>query len=353
MLRRARHCPRKLPQPFAPRSVLLLGLAFAPIPAAAAAAQPSPSVSDSVAVTQQQPLPQQPLPQQPQWQQPQSQQLAILQQGEYLTRIAGCVACHSDPAQPERFLAGGAAIETPFGRFYPPNITPDVETGIGGWTDQQFLQAMQHGIAPDGRRYYPVFPYTSYSRMHASDLLAIKRFLDQQAAIKHANRPHEMRGIARLDALLAVWQSLNLRPQWTAMPAPATAELARGAYLVEAVGHCGECHTARTALGATRHRLWLRGARLPSGKQATNLTPHPDGLAAWDPEELSSYLHTGRTDMGAKARYEMKEFVEHASRFLTEADRAAIAAYLFALPAAPEPAACLPRGPRGSRCRGN
>lgn len=273
-----------------------------------------------------------------------------LQHGRYLTLIAGCHACHTDHAGGGAYLAGGAAIQTPFGEFFPPNITPDQDTGIGGWSDEDFLRAMQHGIAPDGRRYFPVFPYTSYSRMREADVLAIKHYLDQLTPVQQPRRAQQPRGLARLDSLLPVWQQLYLSPEWTALTATADAELQRGAYLVEAISHCGECHSRRDVLGGTRQRLWLRGARLPSGHWATNLTPHADGIAAWDVDELADYLRRGRSDMGAKARYEMREFVDQAGRYLSEADSVAIARYLMALPAAPDREPCRWRGPRPGRC---
>lgn len=280
---------------------------------------------------------------------------SVKARGEYLVYIAGCHACHTDHANQAAFLAGGAGIQTPFGTFYPPNITPDVETGIGGWTEAQFLTAMQHGRAPDGRAYFPAFPYTSYSRMRTADLLAIKHYLDQLTPISQHRRAHQVSGLARWSALLPVWQALNLQPQWSALAddvvVSADAQLQHGAYLVEAVTHCGECHTARNEWGATRYRHWLRGARLPSGRWASNLTPHPDGLAAWDAEELAEYLRTGRTDMGAKARHEMREFVQHAGRYLSDSDRQAIAAYLLALPARADRAPCRQQGPRLRRCQ--
>lgn len=275
---------------------------------------------------------------------------AELARGKYLTYVAGCHACHTDHQQTEQWLAGGAAISTPFGEFFPPNITPDPETGIGGWSDDDFARALQHGIAPDGRRYYPVFPYTSYSRLRADDVRAIKRFLDQIPPVRQVNRPHQLRSLGRWPSLLGLWQWLNLQPEWTALPDIQDDTLRRGAYLVEAVSHCGECHSPRDGIGATRYRDWLRGARLSSGRKASNLTTHPDGLAAWEPEELVSYLETGRTDMGAKARHEMREFVDHAGRYLSETDRAAIAAYLFALPERADRRGCRQQGPRLSRC---
>ncbi len=270
--------------------------------------------------------------------------------GEYLVYIAGCHACHTDHDNKGEFLAGGAGIRTPFGEFFPPNITPDVATGIGRWTDADFLAAMQHGRAPDGRAYYPAFPYTSYSRMQVADLLAIKHYLDQLTPVTRHNRPQQPTGLARWSALLPVWQTLNLQPHWTALPNVVDAQLQRGAYLVEAVTHCGECHTARNEWGASRYRHWLRGARLPSGRWAANLTPHPDGLAAWDATELADYLRSGRTDMGTKARHEMREFVQHAGRYLNDSDSLAIAAYLLALPARADRAPCRQQGPRLRRC---
>jgi mono/diheme cytochrome c family protein len=271
-----------------------------------------------------------------------------LQRGRYLTLIAGCHACHTEHAHDGAFLAGGAAIRTPFGEFFPPNITPDRDTGIGGWTEADFVNAMQHGIAPDGRPYFPVFPYTSYSRMQREDIRAIKQYLDQIPAVRQPRRSQQPSGLARAESLLALWQALNLKPDWSTREDRGQQ---RGAYLVEAVSHCGECHSRRDALGATRYRFWLRGARLPSGHWASNLTPHPDGIAAWERDELAEYLRRGRSELGAKARYEMREFVDHAGRYLTEPDSQAIADYLMALPAGADHERCRWRGPRPSRCR--
>ncbi|NQD38503.1 cytochrome C [Permianibacter sp. IMCC34836] len=294
-----------------------------------------------------------------------AEQARLRQRGEYLSHVAGCHACHTDHRQSSRLhggpvpsvpdpqtaeLAGGAPIQTPFGIFYPPNITPDPDTGIGGWSDAEFAKALQHGMAPDGHRYYPVFPYTSYARLRADDVLALKRYLDQVTPVSRVNTAHELKGFACLPALLGVWQWLNVKPAWTALPATASATERDGAYLVEAVAHCGECHSPRDGIGGLQLAHWLRGARLASGHQASNLTPHPDGIAAWSADELAEYLQTGHTDMGAKAHHEMREFVDYAGRYLTEPDRAAIAAYLLALPARPERKPCPQTGPRLRRC---
>jgi len=273
-----------------------------------------------------------------------------LARGEYLVHIAGCHACHTDHQNKGAFLAGGAAITTPFGQFYPPNITPDRETGIGTWSNAEFATALQQGIAPDGHRYFPVFPYTSYSRLRSDDVHAIKQYLDQVVSVKRVSTAHRPSGLAHFPALLASWQNIYMKPNWTAVVDPATSLQRQGAYLVEAVAHCGECHSPRDGLGGTRYDDWLRGARLPSGHQSSNLTPHADGIEDWSESELAEFLQRGRTDLGAKAEHEMREFVDHAGHFMTDADRLAIAAYLVALPPRPNAQACRQTGPRYRHC---
>jgi mono/diheme cytochrome c family protein len=215
--------------------------------------------------------------------------------GAYLTAAAGCAACHSDPKRKDRPFAGGAALSTPFGKFYAPNITPDPEHGVGGWSEAEFLAALRQGRAPDGGHYYPAFPYTSYAGMSARDARDIKAYLATIAPVARPSRRHELRFPFNLRFLLGVWKSLFFEPR------PFAAELARGAawnrgaYLVRHLGHCGECHTARNLLGATVAARELAGnLDGPDGKKVANITPHPkDGLGAWRASDIAYYLKTG------------------------------------------------------------
>ncbi len=168
--------------------------------------------------------------------------------GEYLVRAGNCFSCHTAVGgQP---LAGGRAIATPFGTFYSPNITPDPETGIGRWTDAEFLKALREGARPDGANYFPVFPYPSFTRITDNDALAIKAYLFSLPPVRQDNRPHDVRFPFSWRFLQTGWKLLFFTPG-PFQPAPErSAAYNRGAYLVTALAHCGECHTPRNFLGA-------------------------------------------------------------------------------------------------------
>ena len=162
--------------------------------------------------------------------------------GAYLAVAAGCLTCHTDYKKKGQLLAGGPAIETPFGAFYGPNITPDTKHGIGGWTVEQFSMALAAGRAPNGNHYFPSFPYTSYAAMKPQDIVDIKSYLDTVPPVTQASRPHDLGWPFSDRAALGAWKLLNFDPV-------RNVELDRGAYLVNVLGHCGECHTQRNVLG--------------------------------------------------------------------------------------------------------
>ncbi|MBM3556258.1 MAG: c-type cytochrome, partial [Alphaproteobacteria bacterium] len=175
-----------------------------------------------------------------------AQDAARIAKGEYLTRAGGCVACHTDLKGKGPELAGGHALKTPFGTYFSPNITPDRETGIGTWSDADFLRAMRQGLRPDGAHYYPVFPYPSYTGMTDEDIGAIKAYLFSRPAVKQANKAHQVGLPFSLRPLLAGWKLLFFK-EGAFKPRPGMSpEINRGAYLVDHVAHCGECHTPRT-----------------------------------------------------------------------------------------------------------
>ena len=218
-----------------------------------------------------------------------------LERGEYLVRAGGCFSCHTVPGGPK--LAGGRAVATPFGTFYTPNITPDPATGIGHWTDAQFLRALRQGISPEGANYFPVFPYTSFTGITDSDALAIKAYLFSLPAVHQENRRHDVAFPFSWRLLQTGWKWLFFS-QGPFQPKPdRSAAYNRGAYLVIALAHCGECHTPRNLLGATRAGQWLAGTRDgPDGQLVPNITPDPEsGIGKWDKEDLVELFKTGTT----------------------------------------------------------
>ncbi len=252
--------------------------------------------------------------------------------GEYLLRAGGCVSCHT--AAGGLKLAGGRALATPFGTFYSPNITPDPETGIGRWTDAQFLRALREGVRPDGANYFPVFPYPSFTGITDSDALAIKAYLLSVPAVRQDNRPHDVIFPFSWRVLQTGWKLLFFTPG-PFQPAPErSAAYNRGAYLVTSLAHCGECHTPRNFLGALRSGQWLAGTPDgPDGQLVPNITPDPGtGIGRWQKEDVVELLKTGTTPEQSKVKGAMKETIEDGLKYLSDGDLEAIADYLFARP---------------------
>src|SRR6516164_10789818 len=256
-----------------------------------------------------------------------------LERGEYLVRAGGCFSCHTVPGGPK--LAGGRPVATPFGTFYTPNITPDPATGIGHWTDAQFLRALRQGISPEGANYFPVFPYTSFTGITDSDALAIKAYLFSLPPVHRENLTHDVRFPFSWRFLQTGWKLLFFTPG-PFQPAPdRSVPYNRGAYLITALAHCGECHTPRNFLGAARSDQRLAGTLDgPDGQLVPNITPDPDtGIGKWEKEDVIELLRTGTTPEQSKVKGAMREVVEDGLRYLREDDLAAIADYLFAQPA--------------------
>lgn len=252
------------------------------------------------------------------------------QRGELLFHIGGCTNCHT--AKNGALLAGGDAIPSPYGDFYAPNITPDPETGIGGWTQAQFDRAMREGRGADGSPLYPAFPYTSYTRMTDEDLAALKGYLDALPAVSQASRAHELWFPFNLRWGLYLWQWLFFTPE-RFTPDPGRDEAwNRGAYLVLAPGHCGECHTPRTFYGVLEWDRPFVGAQL--GKERIpDITPNPQhGLGQWSAGDLGTFLKLGMTPDGDFVGSEMAKVVNNGTSKLPDGDIAAIVAYLQSLP---------------------
>ena len=256
-----------------------------------------------------------------------------VERGEYLVRAGGCFSCHT--AAGGQNLAGGRALATAFGTFYTPNITPDPETGIGRWTDRQFLRALRDGIRPDGANYFPVFPYTSFTRITDRDALAIKAYLFSLPAVRQQNRPHNVAFPFSWRFLQTGWKALFFTPG-PFHPAPERGvAYNRGAYLVTALAHCGECHTPRNFLGAMRSGQWLAGTSDgPDGQLVPNITPDPDtGIGKWEKSDVVELLKTGTTPEQSRVKGAMRETIQDGLKYLSDNDLEAIADYLFAQPA--------------------
>jgi mono/diheme cytochrome c family protein len=255
-----------------------------------------------------------------------------VERGEYLMRAGGCFSCHTAPGG-ER-LAGGRALATPFGTFYSPNITPDPETGIGRWTDAQFLRALRDGVRPDGANYFPVFPYPSFTGISDSDALAIKAYLFSVPAVHQSNRPHDVGFPFSWRFLQTAWKWLFFTPGPFHPEPERSVAYNRGAYLVTALAHCGECHTPRNMLGAVRSSMRLAGTPDgPDGQLVPNITPDPaTGIGKWEKEDVVELLRTGTTPEQGKVKGAMRETIQDGLKYLSDADLDAIADYLFAQP---------------------
>jgi mono/diheme cytochrome c family protein len=252
-----------------------------------------------------------------------------IERGRYVFREAGGCSCHTDTAPGAPPLAGGRPIRSPFGVFYATNITPDRETGIGRWTEGEFLRAMREGIAPDGSSYFPAFPYPSFTRMSEPDLRDLWAFLRVQPAVHRTNRPHEVRAPFGWRFLVPLWKRLYFDPG-AFRPDPArSGPWNRGAYLVTGAGHCSECHTPRGLFGSPRQDLYLAGAVQDEKDVAPNITPDDEtGIGRWQAADVIWLLQTGLAQDGDTVQGSMSEAIEQGYKHLSESDLQAIATYL-------------------------
>jgi len=256
------------------------------------------------------------------------------ERGKTLFDAAGCAGCHTDVKNKGAPLAGGRRLKTPFGVFVSPNITPDPDVGIGKWTDADFIRALREGIAPDGSHYFPVFPYPSYTGITDRDLIDLKAYIFTLTAVATPNKPHDVAAPFGWRFLLPVWKALYFAAG-PYQPTPAKSEQwNRGAYLVTALGHCGECHTPRDALGGKKANMQLAGTRDgPEGGLIPNITPDkPTGIGRWPDIDLEELLHSGMLPDGDFVGSEMGEVVDAGTSRLSDADRKAIIVYLRSVP---------------------
>ena len=253
------------------------------------------------------------------------------ERGALVFAAAGCASCHMAPEDEDyarpAVLAGGKRFETQFGTFIAPNISPGPE-GVGDWTDLELATAILKGVSPRGAHYYPAFPYTSYARAEPQDVADLIAHLRTLPADPTPSLDHEVGFPFNIRRSLFGWKLLFANDDWVVAEASGP-ELERGRYLVEALGHCGECHTPRNALGGLDRGAWLIGAPLPSGEgRVPGITPSQLG---WSAGDIAAYLQSGFTPEFDVVGGEMFEVVQNMAK-LTDEDRAAIAAYLVALP---------------------
>mgnify|MGYP000158963689 CR=1 FL=1 len=264
--------------------------------------------------------------------QPAAAETAV-ERGEYLVRAAGCIACHTAKKGGVEF-AGGHALETPFGTFYSPNITPDPDHGIGRWSDDDFVRALHEGVAPDGGRYFPVFPYGSYTRMTRDDALAIKAYLFSLDPVAQPDREHDVSFPFSWRFMQRGWRTLFFDEGRFEPDPERSAEWNRGAYLADALTHCSECHTPRNILGGLKRSQYLAGtADGPEGQSVPNITPHETGIADWGKGDLVSLLESGMKPDFDNVQGTMAEAIDDGLKYLTKEDLRAIETYIYSVPA--------------------
>lgn len=256
--------------------------------------------------------------------------------GERVFWAAGCASCHSAPkagGESKLVLSGGQKFDSPFGTFVAPNISPDPEAGIGAWSLAEFATALRKGVSPDGQHYYPAFPYTAYAKMTDGDIADLWAFWQGLPPDSTPSDAHQLSFPFSIRRSVAFWKWMNLSTDWVVQD-PGTDQLVRGRYLVEALGHCAECHTPRDAFGGLITAEWMGGAENPNGEgRIPNITP---AALDWSAEDIAYYLSTGFTPSYDSAGGHMASVVENMAHLPAE-DRQAIAAYLKALPPVAKP----------------
>ena len=252
--------------------------------------------------------------------------------GQLVFAAGGCVSCHAAPEAKDEaklVLSGGLPFASDFGIFYAPNISPDDAHGIGAWSLGEFARAVTKGVSPDGRHYYPAFPYTAYTHLTAQDVTNLFAYMRTLPASDTPSIAHDVSFPFNIRRGLGLWKKL-FRSDDFVLAGDVSAAVARGRYLVEGLAHCGECHTPRNAVGALKRDAWLSGAPNPSGKgKIPNITP---AALDWSEADLVEYFTSGFTPDYDSVAGGMAEVVSNLAQ-LPQSDRAAIAAYLKAIPA--------------------
>lgn len=252
----------------------------------------------------------------------------LIKRGEYLAKAGDCIACHTDTKNNGAAYAGGAGINTPFGTFYAPNITPDKETGIGKWTDDEFVKAMHEGVAPDGSNYFPVFPYPNFNKLSRADLLAIKAYFMNIPAVKQPNRPHDVSWPFNVRLFQYGWKLLFFyfnKGQYV-YDTTHSAEWNQGAYLVQGLGHCGMCHTPHNFMGGEKKAYALTGWFV-DGYYAPDITSNALGDVPVE-EIMAVFKEDKKLRNAGKVGGPMAEVNNDSLKYLEDKDLRAIAVYL-------------------------
>lgn len=257
-----------------------------------------------------------------------TQSFEQVERGRYLATVGDCVACHTAPGG--KPYAGGLALDTPFGKLVSPNITPDRATGIGAWTDNQFVQAVQQGIAPRGHL-YPAMPYPAYTKASRGDILAIRAFLNTLSPVNNEIEPNQLPFPYNIRGTMQAWNALNFTPGEFKPDPDKSAQWNRGAYLVEGLGHCGTCHTPKTSLGGDKSGNFLQGSVLESWVAPDLTNTMRKGLGSWTRGDIVQYLKTG-VNRYTVASGPMAEAITNSTSKLDDQDLMAIAVYLKDLP---------------------
>ncbi|HVX75790.1 MAG TPA: cytochrome c [Bradyrhizobium sp.] len=251
--------------------------------------------------------------------------------GQTIFNAGGCSSCHAVPGQPDRFrLGGGLALASPFGTFYVPNISPDPTDGIGRWTEAEFVNAVMRGVSPEGFHYFPAFPYDSYAHARISDVRDLFAYLKTLPPVSGKVRDHDVPFPFNIRRNIGIWKLLFMDDKPFAPDASRSAQWNRGAYLVNSLGHCAECHSPRNFLGGIVSSQRFAGGPNPDGKGwVPNITQK--GLGDWSAKDISYFLETGQTPDGDSAGGAMTSVIKNTSQLGAE-DRDAIAEYVKSLP---------------------
>lgn len=249
-------------------------------------------------------------------------QIALTKKAEYLYNLANCYGCHTDVKNNGESLAGGRAIESSFGTFYSPNITPDKQTGIGSWTDKQFINAVKHGVSPSPSPYfyYPSFPYISYRGLSDEDVILIKTHIFKQPPIEKENIEHDLNWYVNRSAM-SFWDSQVTKP---------TSEVTntliiRGGYIINSLGHCNTCHTPRNGIGQ-----YLLNQKFKGNEEfkAPDISNTSEGIKTWSDDELKLLFTKGSLPNGDEIKGHMAETVINSTQFWSPYDQKAAIAYL-------------------------
>jgi len=250
-----------------------------------------------------------------------------VEKGAYILKMGGCVSCHQTPKQPNAKLGGGLALKTPFGTFYVPNITPDVDAGIGGWSDDDFITAMTEGVSPEGSHYYPASPYTSYTKMSRTDLIDLKAYIDSVPPIKNAVPDHDLGFPFNLRFLMMGWKMMFFDKGEFQTDPNQSAAWNRGSYIVQGAAHCGECHTPRNIFGGLdTAKLFQGNPKGPDNEKIPTMIP-----AKWSATDFFTLFRMGMMPDGDFAGGSMGHVIKNTTSKLSREDLTMVVTYINSL----------------------